>query len=379
MTNTEMIALNVKRLRKTSGLSQVQLAKAAELSLAGYRNIETGKSIPRVDTLTALAAALQVPIQEMVTPVPHLKAVRFRSHKRLRSRSDVLATVSRWLSDFTDLEQLLNDRSDYSIGNKNSPTNRDPVSAAKRVREVFGLRDDESIHDICGLLESKGIKVLSYAVQSDAFFGLSVAPGDGGPAVIVNTWDRIPVERWIFTAAHELGHLSLHLQDYDVDQIEEPKSEEREANLFAAHFLMPAEAFQREWDDTRGMAFVERVMKVKRIFRVSYRTVLYRLSESMGAEVWKIFQLQYRQRSGRTLLRKDEPEALASDAFRASAPESSSADEPERLSKADFIEDRLSRLVRKAVETSVITLSRGAEILGLSKLEMRELSASWVG
>jgi hypothetical protein len=32
---------------------------------------------------------------------------------------------------------------------------------------------------------------------------------DGGPAVVVNVWGRLSVERWIFTAAHELGHLMI--------------------------------------------------------------------------------------------------------------------------------------------------------------------------
>ncbi len=212
-------------------------------------------------------------------------------------------------------------------------------------------------------------------------FGLSVAPDDGGPAIVVNTWDRISVERWIFTAAHELGHLVLHLKDYDVDQKDEGKAEEREANIFAGHLLMPEEAFRREWDDTYGMAFVDRVLKVKRMFRVSYGTVLYRLSEALAdkAGLWRGFQLDHKRRYGKTLRRLDEPEALAADAFRASSPEPSPAGEPERLSKADFVEDRLSRLVRRAIEKSAITLSRGAEILGLSLQEMRELSASWVG
>lgn len=48
--------------------------------------------------------------------------------------------------------------------------------------------------------------------MSDDFFGLSIGPADGGPAVVVNVWDGISVERWIFTAAHELGHLVLHLR-----------------------------------------------------------------------------------------------------------------------------------------------------------------------
>jgi hypothetical protein len=144
---------------------------------------------------------------------------------------------------------------------------------------------------------------------------------------------------------------------------------------------MPDAVFRREWAETYGMGLVERVLKVKRIFRVSYRTVLYRLSEGLEdpAVIWKQFQLAYRRRYGKTLLKADEPAALASDAFRASSPEPSPAKEPEKLSPADFVEDRLSRLVRQAVESSAITLSRGAEILGLSLHDMRELSASWVG
>jgi hypothetical protein len=38
----------------------------------------------------------------------------------------------------------------------------------------------------------------------------------------------------------------------------------------------------------------------------------------------------------------------------------------------------ISRLVRKAIEDEVISLSRGAEVLRLSLKQMRELSASWI-
>lgn len=42
------------------------------------------------------------------------------------------------------------------------------------------------------------------------------------------------------------------------------------------------------------------------------------------------------------------------------------------------MEDRLSRLVRNAVEGEEISLGRAAEILRLDLEEMRELSNSWV-
>lgn len=51
--------------------------------------------------------------------------------------------------------------------------------------------------------------------MSDDFFGLLIGPTDGGPAVVVNVWDGISVERWILTAADELGHLVPHLGSYD--------------------------------------------------------------------------------------------------------------------------------------------------------------------
>jgi len=381
----DALAANLRRIRKAKKLTQADLAEAAGISRVGYRNIETGKSLPRVDTLNALAEALVVPIQELIVPVPQLSQVRFRSLQRLNSREEIIAEVSTWLSAFNELEELLekdgllNDRVSYQQINVSAA--RDPKEAAMQVRRVFEVEDREPIRDICGRLESKGIKVLSLRKASNSFFGLSIGPGGGGPAIAVNTWERISVERWIFSAAHELGHLVLHPDDYDVTQLDEEKSREQEANAFASHFLMPEGVFRDEWNETSGMALVDRVLKVKRIFRVSYKTVLYRLSELTGGSVnvWGLFQGEYRRRHGRTLLRDDEPEALAADEYQASFPEHSRGREPDELSPHDFREDRLSFLVRRAFENGIITLSRGAEILCVPLREMRAVANTWVG
>lgn len=378
------ISLNLRRLRKDKGYSQERLAEKSGLSRAAYRNIETGKSEPRVSSLQSVAAALEIPIQRLVEPVRELSAVRFRSNKRMHSREQILVDIGRWLSDFSDIEEILDDRMEYQLDDirrrLNVRKNRSKV-AATLARDVFGLDDEEPVRDICGLLESSGIKVGEQKIASNDFFGLSVASADGGPAIVVNTWERISVERWIFTAAHELGHLILHLSDYNVNHIDEKQKHEEEANAFAAAFLMPEASFRKEWNETYGLAFVDRVMKVKRIFRVSYRTVLHRLAADYKGpgNIWARFQMDYKRRHGKTLLRDDEPDALAKDAFRASFPENRSAGEPDSLSRVDFLQDRLSGLVRKAIEKEKISLGRGAEILGLSLQEMRERTASWVG
>ncbi|HUP42830.1 MAG TPA: helix-turn-helix transcriptional regulator, partial [Thermoanaerobaculia bacterium] len=209
----ELIATNLKRLRSIKGLTQEELAEKAGLSRAGYRNIETGKVVPRPSTLEAIANGLDVALRELLTPVPVLQHVRFRSFKRLRTREGILADVGRWLGDFNELEDILDDCRPYTLAGLETPRRKgkgatvDSVMAlAEEVRERFGLRRREVVRDICGLLEANGIKVLPLRVASDAFFGLSVAAQDGGPAVVVNTWERISVERWIFSAVHELGH-----------------------------------------------------------------------------------------------------------------------------------------------------------------------------
>ncbi|MBN2861218.1 MAG: ImmA/IrrE family metallo-endopeptidase, partial [Sphaerochaetaceae bacterium] len=217
----------------------------------------------------------------------------------------------------------------------------------------------------CGLLESCGIKILTLPYSSDAFNGLSVGEDDKGPAIIINTWDRISIERQIFSTAHELGHLLMHLSDYDGNALSEDKAQEKEADLFAGYFLMPAQGFDSEWKDTAGMPFAERVMKIKSIFKVSYKSVLYRLKQKgvVDDTIWFRFPQLYEARYNKKLSYKEEPFLEGS--------------EPFGLKSFDFYADRLSRLVRRAVEEDKISISRASEILNVSFEQMMERVAEW--
>ena len=196
---------------------------------------------------------------------------------------------------------------------------------------------------------------------------------------MVNTRHQIPVELWIFTVAHELGHLILHDNDFDVDKAKEGNEHEKEANTFASEFLMPSESFIKEWDDTYGMALIDRVVTLKRIFRVSYKSILYRLATLFpnSGNIWLRFKSDYKKKFKKPLLLNYEPEVLAMDAFRASFPEHSINVELEKLTPADFKYGRFVSLVRKALEKNRISFRRGAEKLQLSYLEFRELANSW--
>jgi Zn-dependent peptidase ImmA (M78 family)/DNA-binding XRE family transcriptional regulator len=381
--NKEVIGLNLKRIREGQNLSQTQLAEMAGISRLTYRKIESGESIPKVNTLQQIVTALGVKLPDLLAPALELKKVRFRALKKLKSRDHILTEVSRWLEDYHYLEDLLKEYCEYKFEDlalemsSYEPGEERAKKAAVRAREILGLSKKEPIRDIAGLMEENGIKVYPFSLASDGFFGLSVAKEEGGPAMAVNVWDRISVERWIFSAAHELGHLILHLNAFDVKESVEDPAEEQEANIFASYFLMPEGAFNKEWDEAYGLAFVDRVLKVKRIFQVSYKTVLYRLSLERGRNVWAKFQVAYKSKTGKSLRMTDEPDALSPSSFQQSFPEVFRSQEPDSLSSSDFIEDRLSRLVRIAIENEKITLGRGAEILRLDLDDMRDRVSSW--
>lgn len=215
-------------------------------------------------------------------------------------------------------------------------------------------------------------------LASEGFFGLSVGVEHGGPAVVVNTWDRISVERWIFTAAHELAHVLLHLPSFDVEKSDEVDAEESEADIFASYFLMPSALFAQEWEEAAGLGFFEAVFKMKRIFRVSWKTVVYRLASQPGApkDLWARFYAGYKRRNGQGLRATEEPRGLRPDEFTAGpAPRGM---EPEQLSPSDFVEDRLARLVRRALTEKKISVARAAEILRVDEKTMRARANSWL-
>ncbi len=362
-----VLARNVRRFRTARHLSQPALANAAGLSLPAIKNLETARNEPRMNTVQAIARALDVRLQELFLPVRELRTVRFRSSKRMQNRENILADIARRLDDFNYLEGILSERRPFLLKDvRKSCSRKNVVKAARLCREALELSETAPIHDICGLLEHGGIKVFPIPMASDGFFGLSLDEEDGGPAIVVNIWERVSVERRIFSAAHELGHLMLHLGAFDVRKIEEDGAEEAEANAFAGHFLMPDEGFRGEWNDASGLHWVDRVLKVKRIFRVSYKTVLARLQEHGVADksVWVEFNVAYQRRFNRKLAFKEEPLGL-------------DPAEPFGMQRFDFYEDRFSRLTRRAVEKDKVSLSRGAELLRISIGDMQELLSNW--
>ncbi|HEX5053597.1 MAG TPA: XRE family transcriptional regulator [Planctomycetota bacterium] len=91
----DRIARNVKLLRHARAMTQAQLAKLADLPRATWTNLESGAANPTVSVLRRAAGALQVSVEELLSP-PRAECEYFPLGA-LPTRSQGQATVRRLL------------------------------------------------------------------------------------------------------------------------------------------------------------------------------------------------------------------------------------------------------------------------------------------
>lgn len=160
-------------------------------------------------------------------------------------------------------------------------------------KKAYQLRDSlgvcaTGIENIFRLLENLDYKVFRYPLGEDSILGASARYGNDR---VIITNSSLILSREIFTAAHELGHHELHLLDKNdaiIDtkdsQQEDADEIERDANYFAASFLMPKHILTRYVEDYLAKANQTKlqgldITKIQSEFNVSFEALVNRLSD----------------------------------------------------------------------------------------------------
>jgi len=374
--NTEYVGKNLRRLMKRGGKTIAEVAHEIGISNVALSNILTGKSVPKSSTVIKLASTLQVPVHTLFIKPVFLSSIRFRTAKMLSPREkaakqQVLLDVPIWLQNYVELEELLGKQKSVLLPDVTGLGERE---AAQCVRSNARMDEDEPLSNLPELVSQLGIKLWLHDFGMKRVFGLSIGPLDGGPAIVVNNHEEISIERKIFTIAHELGHLLFHLDSYGVVQeyFEEDEGEESQANTFAGELLLPSAGLARYWELYKGLAFVDRVLTVKHVYKVSYKTVLYGLirdglCKCESSQLYVAFSQGYKDKYGHDLKNHHEP----SEGLQLVAPV-----DPEPLQKWDLLSTEYEGLVRDAYKQGHISITRAAEMVSLDVVAMRKLLAS---
>ena len=166
-----------------------------------------------------------------------LEDCHFRSQRSAskRKRRQLLAHGTR-VSELTNLLAKQVRLPDVDI--PESAGARDIDETAVQVRQHWGLGSGP-ISNVIRLLEQQGVIICPVADGSDDVDAFSTWYQGRPFAFLASTKDS--TSRTRFDAAHELGHLVLHVEANPGD-----RELERQAHSFAGAFLLPKEAFARE-------------------------------------------------------------------------------------------------------------------------------------
>ena len=306
--NTPFNGDRLKKARIYRGLTVAELAERVGCQRQTLSMYEIFKSQPTDKTTVArLAQELDFPVKYFYEH-PNASAfgtVYFRSllttNKKYRSeqivKMDYLSQIYSLLQDyvaFPEFESL------------DLPDNVTPEQAAYALRDAWGLGRGP-VDNLISVVEQHGILVTSFSTSTNDVdaFSQFMAAVDTPTYIIAYSNNKTSAARIHFDIAHELGHICLHEWSEDIEDIskEEFKLKEREANDFAAAFLLPEETFRK--DAERGPQTITYYKQLKKKWKVSIAAMIRR-SEKLGIISTDDYQnlIRVMQRRG---LRKGEP------------------------------------------------------------------------
>ena len=152
-------------------------------------------------------------------------------------------------------------------------TDEEIKSKASELRKVWGLDYASPINNLISLAEANGIIVSESTVSDNTLDALSRWIVDR-PFIMLTNNQEVNVRRR-FNVAHEIGHIILHNSIesiYDYSNVELKNIIEKQANLFASHFLLPDEAFVDSILSTSLEYFVD----LKKYWKVSIQAMVYK-------------------------------------------------------------------------------------------------------
>jgi Zn-dependent peptidase ImmA (M78 family)/DNA-binding XRE family transcriptional regulator len=345
----------IESLRDQRGLTQQDLASQVGVTRQTLAVWERAERLPSVGQLAKIAQVLEVPLDVFFeTPASEVQLL-FRADRAEVLTPALKALVLRQALNYASLERDLNEISA-------SP----PLSTlevydeliierlAGEVRDFLGV-EHAPLCDVITRLEDRGLKVLITPLPNHVS-GFSAFTNTFGSIIVVNS--AHPVERQYFTALHELAHLICHRADFmQTTPVTSNKAREDIANHLAGAVLLPREVIERELRAFKDRWIPDALLRdLKSRYSVSMRTVVIR-----AHQIGLISKKQSGQQIG--VIKRDYPDA-----------------EPVQLTRdtpLDLPQSRLERLVLKALNFELLTISKAAEILNKSVSEMRERTAFW--
>lgn len=309
---TVSVGDRVRRLRLALGLTQTELAVQSGVASGMVSMIENGHQAADSDVLRSLAEVLDCDPAYLLADQdePSFDRPKLRAYADAPQRA-----VDRTLFDtVTAVDAIrstrlrpLQVRLPIYDGDLNDDEGIDRIAAD--VRTAAGIDAEAVIPNVIRAAERLGCVVLPLDGELGRHWGMSLTV-DGIPVIRVTRPSHdpesdIPGDRQRFTVAHELGHLVLHSGSAQPSSPSDASRMEREANRFAASFLVPGDAALDDLHANGGRVTLSTLSKLKQKWGYAIKAFVFRFRE-LGVIDDAQARSLYKQISARRW-NKDEP------------------------------------------------------------------------
>ncbi len=259
--------------RLLAGLSLDELGGSVATSRQFVHQLETGAKDPTDEMRDALAAVLTVTPTFFSTAA--VNPVREEDCHFRRLASAPRGLIAQAVARGTALEALVSGlETQVRLPDVDFPESSRPVSAdaieriAEDARQHWGLGIDGPVTNMTRVLENAGAVVVQFDDLTDRIDALSMARRR---PIVVRSTAKAAGARLRFDLAHEAAHLVMHQGVVTGDSVTEG-----EAHRFAGAFLIPRNAFAREFPRTRRALDWNALFAMKLRWKVSVRAIARR-------------------------------------------------------------------------------------------------------
>lgn len=272
------ITSKITKYRENLHLSKSALAKELGLSPAMITNYENGKKQPSLKTLLKLSQVLSVPLEYFVTDKDYIFQVACRNTAcRDKKQLKEIAELCKIVDNYQSLMTIADIKMKYE-GPSLSFNQKLKEENLKGIKDSLELPDIVDFQSLAEAIEKHWkIPVFRIPFDSPKLSGLTIKRQE---AYFIFINHRHSEQRCLFSLAHEVGHVLIHMSDQDFSSQFSPRSEyEKQANKFAENFLIPEKELGRRVNQADFVLTTERIRQLASDFNVSYDCMVYNLNK----------------------------------------------------------------------------------------------------
>lgn len=257
--------------RESRGYTQTRLAEEMSISQAEISKYETGLRVPTDTQLQRLARKLQYPL-EFFYLQENVRAFgsgcvyhRRRQSAREAKLRHLLALVNVKRIQIRRLLEQVTPRNTYHFEPLDIDEHKNNAALVARTLRALWSLPPGPVQSVIQTIENAGGIIVTCNFGTSKVDALSQWLPGMPPLFLLN--ESIPADRMRWTLTHELGHIIMHRAPTE--------RMEREADEFAAEFLMPAKEIEPQLHDLS----LPKLASLKPYWRVAMSALLRRAAD----------------------------------------------------------------------------------------------------